>query len=232
MILNLRRRKMWVMLRTKLPTEVSPPKMSLFWSVPWPAPWDSLLNRIERTGKGISNPENTTDKRVTTRLTKREIRNFYPPLSEEELEQDYFLDSAGFGLTPNWIRARKIHYKEMDVRIFPHEFSEISNEKMQYYLNENAYDLMPNSVAENMLIYGSDGKVVENKPSFISDYPQSDQRLIYEAALIDGCTHAQALIVAFGGDPSDEVSIIPAVGWYKLKAEYASVFCHEWEMKE
>ncbi len=27
---------MWIMLTTKLPTAVSPPKMSIFWSVVWP----------------------------------------------------------------------------------------------------------------------------------------------------------------------------------------------------
>lgn len=27
---------MWIMLTTKLPTAISPPKMSIFWSVAWP----------------------------------------------------------------------------------------------------------------------------------------------------------------------------------------------------
>ncbi len=227
---------MWIMLRTKLPTEVSPPKMSLFWSVLWPGPWDdSMLGKIDRSGFGIGayDPEETTDKRVKGRLTKRQLESFdYRPLSEEELKKEVFLDKNGFGFVPNWARARKIHYKETDIRIFPHEFSDIDNEKMQFYLNENAFEIVPNSVAENTLIYGSDGRTVEDRPKFISEYPQSEQRLIYEAALIDGCTHAQALIVAFGGDPSDEVSTIPPIGWYKLKPEYASVFCYDWEMTE
>lgn len=217
---------MWIMLRSKLPTEISPPKMSLFWSVPWPGPWDdSMLDRIERKIK----PSEDKDERVEGRIKRK--RKVAVPLSEEELEQECFLD-VGFGLVPNWVRARKIHYKDTDIRIFPHEFSKIDNEKMQFYLNEGAYDLIPTTVAENVLIYGPDGKKIEEKPAFISEYPQSEQRLIYEAALIDGCTHAQALIVAFGSDPTDETSIIPPIGWYKLKSEHASVFCYEWEVKE
>jgi len=159
---------MWVLLRTKLPTVVSPPKLSIFWSVPWPMDYRS-------EGK------------------------------------------FGWGLEPDWANARKIKYKGENIRIFPHEFVEIEPAKLILYIDEKVFELVPDSIAEEELI---------------DEVLTKHRRKYYEAALIDGCTHAQALMVAFGKDPTIEDPNIPAIGWYRCVPEYARYFCYENEMKE
>lgn len=158
---------MWIMLIKKLPTVVSPPKMSIHWSLPWPMdakPQKELL----------------------------------------------------WGMEPDYANARKIYYKNENIRVFPHEFTEIKTGKLMEYINQGGFELIPGSAPEEELIKRSLKK---------------GQRLIYDAALVDGCTPAQAMMVALGKDPTLEDPELPAIGWYRCVEQYARCFCYEDEMK-
>ena len=46
---------------------------------------------------------------------------------------------------------------------------------------------------------------------------------------IDGCTNFQALLVTTGQD----VDGSPApIGWFRIKPEYGSIYCSEYELEE
>ncbi len=49
---------------------------------------------------------------------------------------------------------------------------------------------------------------------------------------MDGCNDSQARMVALGIDVTVPDPLIPPVGWYKCRREFAEVFCHEEEMLE
>lgn len=122
---------------------------------------------------------------------------------------------TGGGLEPNWVGAMTIRWEDADVRIFPHEYSVCDLNSMQLLVygddaGPGAYDLMPASVAELKLVTGVlDGEL----------------RPIYEAALLDGCNHEQAVAVALEQDILAGAYEIPPAGWYRLKPEYAEIFC-------
>ena len=183
---------MWIMLTTKLPTAPSPPKMGIFWSVPWPH---------EKYAQG-----------------QRQRASDYPDERDvgQSLSRDIVLDPM-FGKEPNWARARKIRFSGEDLRIFPHEFSEITTAKLRVYIEGCVVDLVAEGAAEERAVQA----VLDG-----------DQRLVYDAALVDGCIPQQAMLVALGQDVSEPDADFPPVGWYRVKTEYATVFCHDWEMAE
>jgi hypothetical protein len=121
-----------------------------------------------------------------------------------------------FGREPDYANARRIRFAERDVRVWPHEFSAIKPEKMRFLVNENALTLESSDVASDTLIEKALKK---------------GQRFIYEAALVDGCNHAEAMMVAFGKDPTIPDADFPLIGWYKCADEYARMFCRDWEMR-
>lgn len=166
---------MWIMLIKKLPTVVSPPKMSIHWSVPWPMDVEKRKSKYWE-------------------LWKVEI----------------------WGCEPDYLGARKIRYKGENIRVWPHEFSEIETPKLMGWINQEAFELISDSVAEEELI---------------EEVLSKGKRKVYDAALVDGCTSAQAMMVAFGKDPTLEDPELPAIGWYKCAEQYARYFCYEDEMK-
>ena len=127
---------------------------------------------------------------------------------------------AVWGLENNWAGARKIHYKDTDIRVFPDEFSVMTDEKMAMYtgLSEEAsHELVPSSVADATLI---------------QEVLSGSLKEVFDAAMVDGCTPEQARAMAFGVDAGESTASLPPIGWYRCKHEYAEVWCHEWEMKE
>ncbi len=179
---------MWIMLKEKLPTCPSPPKMSIHWSTSWP-------------NKEIAESQK---KQISTHSLFEE-----DDLEYDENDEVHFI---GFGKEPNWARARSIFYKDEKIRVFPNEFTELNESNFRFYINEEAIELQ------------YDEKVA----SVLNDIRMTKGRLMsYEAALVDGCDHYEALMVTLGRDPSE---IPPPIGWWKLKEEYASQFCYEKEM--
>lgn len=162
---------MWILLTKKLPTNPSPPKLSIFWSVPW-----------------------SNDKIAKTLKRLDEIYE-----SEE------------------WLNARKIRYKDTDIRVFPHEFNAINTKFLQKMIDGEVYTLTLENTAEQLLI---------------EDRLGGNQKEIFESALLEGCTKAQGMAVALGQDVIIPDWEFPPIGWYKPNIQYANFFCTPREMKE
>jgi hypothetical protein len=209
---------MWIMIITKLSTEVSPPKMSMFWSLPWP---DDKISRMQ-----IARAMEDDEDRIQTRTRRR--RRAEPSYRDiDDYAAKHNLSEvtkwpALRGFEPNWIGARKIHYKHNDIRVFPHEFSVLKPESMRMYIlgidgGGHSHELVTDDVAQE--------KLVEQTLN-------TDQRFLYEYALLEGANPPQATMAALGYDVTVEDAEFLAIGWYRCLREYAEFYCDEWEMTE
>ncbi len=178
---------MWITIIKKLPTNPSPPKMSIHWSTPWP------------------------DMQYHERLMERMNSPFSVVVKAHE-DSKLFYEMGG--RSPNWKNAKGIIYKKERIRVFPHECSITNLENFKIFLKEGAYELIP---------YSEAGKILMDKQL------SKGQRFIFDAALIDGCDDYQAMMVAIGKNPND---VPPPMGWYRLREEYANVFCYAKEQEE
>lgn len=201
---------MWIMLIKKLPTSPSPPRLSIFWSVPWGVGFSEYANG---QAEGCCECGRSRNKCVCA--------GGFVEVKPDDLDVD---DGTGFDLefgvrTPNWVHARKIHYKGHDIRVFPHEFSVVDKRRMAMYILHEAasHILVADSTAEEAVLKG------------ILD---GETRPIYDLALMDGCTPAQAMATALGSDITLPDPDFPPIGWYRCRREYAEHFCEEWEMEE
>ena len=125
---------MWIMLIKKLLTDPSPPKMSIFWSLPWP---DTKM--VEKQRIQLTDP-------LKRKKSYSDIPRTLTVLEEEGLDGAIYFDYFGF-MGPQWNGARRINYKGEQIRIFPHEFSELILENMKLYL-EDSHELVTGTVAE------------------------------------------------------------------------------------
>lgn len=190
---------MWIMLISKLPTRPSPPKLAIFWSIPWPTD-DNFMSQYRALYDDLITPD------------------------EEVLEMDYLYDE--FGKQPNGQKARQILYKGQTIRVWANEFSVLGKENMRLYVlgDDNAdpsHEFVPEGVASE-----------KNLRNILEE----DDRFIYDAALLDGCSHQQALQVALGNEvveseTGSDFGFAP-IGWYRCVPGYAEIFCHPWEMAE
>jgi hypothetical protein len=229
------------MLIKKLQTNPSPPKLSIFWSVPWPDEKyarDQVFEWLRETHAPV---RGLRDKRLNA-----DVEMWRRWLVEQDIQEHALEDAEGrllneaeimkrlivayalkpihyyaiYGLENNWAGARKIHYKDTDIRVFPDEFSVMTDEKMAMYtgLSEDASHLLiPSSVADATLI---------------QEVLSGSLREVFDAAMVDGCTPEQARAMAFGVDTTDALASLPPIGWYRCRQDYAEFYCHEWEMKE
>lgn len=125
-------------------------------------------------------------------------------------------------LDANWIGARQIVYKGEPIRVFPHEFNIVSDENMLIFTagdgaRDPPHELIVDDVASERIVDAA----LDN-----------DGKLIYDAALVDGCTPEQAKLVALGMDITMPSATVPPVGWYRIKREYGEYFCDDWELTE
>jgi len=179
---------MWILLTKKLPTKPSPPKLSIFWSLPW--------------------PNKAYVQQIRARLLE-DNRSSFGGLS--------WLHASDLVDAEQWEGARQIRYKSKELRVFPREFNPIKTESMELYVNEGAHTLVPESPAEEIIIKRALKK---------------GEREIYEAAIIDGATEAQAVATALRQDITIADWKFPPIGWYRPNPEMAVYFCRSWEMKE
>ncbi len=209
---------MWILLRQKIPVEVAPPKMSIFWSVAWPMVRATTVKGKMSKKKFVSFREQRYDEVLKQVLEDEEAVSSV--MYEEDLLKDTSLqDMVGFfavGHTPNGHGARRICFCGTDVRVFPHEFSILPNNRMKFYIEKHqVYELLPDSIAGEKLL---------------GDVLDGETRPLYEAALLDGCNHNQAILTALGHDVTLEVdNDYPPIGWYRMKAKYRPEFGKEWE---
>jgi hypothetical protein len=182
---------MWIMMRQKLPCEASPPKLSIFWSTPWP-------NEEYARSQAEENDDGELE--------------FVPP------EKTFALSNSPFGgLEHNWNGARRIRFDDKDLRVFPNEFTVIPSERLLFYIENGVYEMVAEGVASDILA---------------QDMVEGEKKVLWEHALVDGCTDAQARLVAMGVDITLPDPIVPPTGWYRCHPAYASHFCHEEEMTE
>lgn len=203
----------WIMLTTKLSTHPSPPKLSIFWSTPWPlddyvAKLDEIKGRMRRAAERLG----ATIDAVTLDAKAR-----------EEYDEKHGEFATPFGRNPDFLNARRIHFDSHDLRVWPHEFSVMTADKMHYYIAvEEAYTLRPEGV----------GKGAATERLIANATLDTDQRFVRDAALVDGCTDQQALLVALGQDVLEPSTFEP-LGWYKLTNKQAiNAYCHAWEARE
>ncbi len=168
---------LWILLTQKIPARPSPPRLAIFWSVPWPG-----------AGQFVT------------------------------VDSDYEL----VGQRPDWDNARRIRYEGQDIRVFPHEFRPVPPEEMSLFINGEDGDapshyLVSEAAAEDQLVR----RILED-----------DLRPIYDAALLDGCTEAQAMMTALEMDVTTPDAVFPPIGWYRCHPAYATAFCKPWEMEE
>jgi hypothetical protein len=113
--------------------------------------------------------------------------------------------------------AMGINFMGEHIRIFSEEFTEVSDKNMEEYT-----DLRDGSHV--LIEYKADTR--EQVPS---QWMNKEQKLLYEAALLDGCTTSQALRVMVG--EYLDISTIPVMGWYRVRPEYGKVFCSDEELE-
>lgn len=138
---------------------------------------------------------------------------------EDDLGGSGLVRSPLGGAEPNLVTARKILWKGGEYRVFDHEYSVLTAEKMNLYIQ--GYPDMPKD--ERPTHAFRDGQTLAEK-MIASEIMDGEKRFIYDAALIDGCTHEQAFLVAMGKDPLELTEFPPAVGWYECQPEYLNVF--------
>ena len=189
---------MWIMLIKKLPTVVSPPKMSIFWSTAWPYMPVGVSKAKERRRKSRA---------------------------AEMIIENYENNESSWGVSPDAKNARRIYYKNENIRVWPHEFTEMTNEKMKMYiLDEQCHDLVKSEYIEQ----SDENKVKQANKAILDEIT----KLIYDAALLDGCNENQAKMVALGMDVTLEDPEFPVIGWYRIKDEAGLYFCDERELEE
>jgi len=193
---------MWILLTTKLPTDPSPPRLSIFWSTAWLPDSTVAMRAVEEWNRlgGQAGDEWVCEPAIIQATRSRHLRRGLTPLR-----------------TPNWSEARRIHYNDQAIRVFPHEFSSLDTVRMHEYIFGGSHELVAGDVATDALIQGVLDGIT---------------RPIMESALLDGCNAAQAMSVALGMDVTLPDAEFPPVGWYKCRIEYATMFCEPWEMEE
>ena len=205
---SVRTQPCWIMLIQKLPTASSPPKLSIFWSTPWPyepavQAMQQIRRRMEKTG-------------ITTKLDA---------MAQEEFAQSPYGEYGGpVGRNPDLLNARAIRFDGETIRVWPHEFSVMTTEKMRFYVAEQggAYTLRPEDATPGSPLV----KLLQDVTL------DTDQRFVRDAALVDGCTPEQATLVALGEDVLEATEFAP-LGWYKLiDAEAILAYCSEQEERE
>ncbi len=167
----------WIMLTKKLPTIVSPPRMSIHFSEPW--------------------PHGTAQEKTTAQ---------HKAMHE--------IGIGIFGFEHDWSNARAIFFRGERIRVFPDEFSILSADRMSEY-SKDSHMLIEEDVT---------GKTVTEAISL-----RGTRKTIYEAALLDGCNHYEALMVASGSDLKG--GLMPPIGWWKIRDEYGLIFCSSRELE-
>jgi hypothetical protein len=220
---------MWIMLIKKLPTKPSPPKLSIFWSDEWMneeivvSQFKRMYGTWRRDGLKEIDPNFFLDEdgnRLNDTLLQAKMIAW---MQVKESDRLYY---EGFGADANWAKARSIFYKGERIRVFPEEFSILTHENMSLYIGMTgdapSHELVPDTVSSQKVVHEAlEGSLKE----------------VYDAALVDGCTHAQAVAMALGigfDDPAGESGLasFPPMGWYRCIPEYALYYAYEEELSE
>lgn len=238
---------MWIILTKRLPVESAPPHLSMLWSTWWPPESEIHVNAFAETLRHAWNAD-IGELYEEAPYAKKSGFNLFAHLMRHYINKDIYLLQKRFeemgakALTPNeqqvvtfypqfeqfiesnkdfpsrhgtilgratyehnWLRARKIIANGQTIRVFPDEFGVLQAANMLTYIESGYFDFIQEQPAE--------GKIVE-------DILFGEDRIIYDAALVDGATKQQALLTAMGMRVDlEDAEFPPAIGWYKPKQE-------------
>lgn len=209
----------WIFLVGKLPAVVSPPAMSIHYAIPWPMEdgrmkeivgkqlkkLRSLLEKCEYVGK--NELEKTPDYRLSKFLLDNNVYDFIEKWDSSLLDLD--VDSLGFNKMSEYKRiksAMMIQFAGEQIRVFPEEFTDVTVEGMKRY-NE-IFTFHPTDLWNGLGIKPTD----------------PDEKFIFEAALLDGCTPYQANNIVSGGSIESVDDFPPPLGWYECPMELGFYF--------
>ena len=216
----------WIFLVSKLPTEVSPPAMSLHYAIPWPMENAVKEDSAEKQAKKLRNLLSRCAYIDPEELKKTSDNDLWDFIEDDDEVRQFIEDNDEFlvhrAIGYEYSRQRlenrrlrgalQIKFAGENIRIFPEEFSEISLEKMKEYMD--FYIFHPTDLWNGLGMKPTD----------------PDEKFIFEAALLDGCTEYQANNIVNGGD-IDSVDDFPApLGWYECPKEFGLVFKTEEEL--
>lgn len=184
---------MWIILTQKVPAFGSPPKMSIHWAGANAA--DVVRQHKQKVGSG-------------------EIRlNDY---DEPQLLDvgDKFVDNFGY-YEPKEDGSVWIIYDTDPVKIWPHEYSVVSDENLKMYLQGSGCE----KTASHVPMYGSTPLLYDPMTTVetrqFTTYPRFNVEA-YEAALIDGAEDITAFYTSLGNLPKDL--------WFALIKPYGDMF--------
>lgn len=126
----------WIFLRSKLPTEVAPPAMSIHYAIPWPMEntfmdktFGSKVKKLRKLLKRCAyideeELDNTKDENLWRFLSNLDVYSFVEDNDDSLLEP--LSESSGFGRPNDYRRlkgAMQIKFAGENIRVFPEEFS-------------------------------------------------------------------------------------------------------------
>lgn len=191
---------MWIFLKKKLPTEVSPPKLSIHWS-------------------GASAEDLGT--------LKKQKENRAQILEDAG---EFFTDL--FGKVHKEEGARWILFGETPIKVFPDEYSALSEQSMAAYLGHphigdgRSITHLPREGKDYLLEdLGDDiGPVVEARITL-------EELGTYFAARLD-TNHVLATYIALGVDLDNYLGTLPTRLWFSMRELLANTFCYADEQRE
>ena len=203
---------MWIMINRIVPVQEKfrPEFMGIYWGVPWIDAKQIQKTFIQWYIKDLIMDLRDARQELEIKLPVSTFETIHVESTWPEEFKDKFKEfvhstvlSDHFGLAPNPSMAMRIIVNNEPVKIWAHEYSTVTTDNMKLYLNEGLYELKPSSVSEESTI------------QFMLD---DITKPVYEAALVDGCTDAEAMLMAMGVDVSEKY-LIPPIGWYKYIGE-------------
>lgn len=201
----------WITIIKELPTTPSPPKLSVLWSYP-----HINIKAIKQSIKTIITMDNP---RYITKNIEKTFNNFLKTkkmtveqfIKQNESSDTLFSLFHKNGSDDNWINSRRINYHGQDIVVLASEYIYTNINLLHKMIDNNVYTLQAGNVAEQQYI-----NYILNK----------EGRKIYDAALVDGCTHFEAIMVAMEIDIlKNKNTSIPPIGWYTCNPKYTNIFC-------
>lgn len=210
----------WIFLVDKLPTEVAPPAMSIHYAILWPMENTVMDNSVEKHRKKMRKLlsrcalideellKEAKDEDLWDFLENDDVYDFVADNDYDMLEE-FPEGEYGFAKACDYRRVKnavQIKFAGENIRVFPEEFTDIKLESMKEYTE--IFTFHPTDLWNGL----------GTKPT------DPDEKFIFEAALLDGCTEYQANNIINGGNIESVDDFPPPLGWYECPLEYGLMF--------
>lgn len=197
---------MWILITRDVPVskEYRPEWLGIYWSVPW-IDAEHIKNTFWRFVCEDRGPVKKREKKEIPDVVFQNIHDEekypedYKRLLKRFLTKDLFTGWVRGGLELNPANAMRVIVNNEAVKVWPYEYKSISNDKLRILIDAKEYKIIPSTTAEEK---------IEN---FILD---EVGKVIYEEALLEGCTENEAKLMVIGIDVSERYEI-PPLGWYR-----------------